>query len=96
MVNTAPGFYSGFTPVDTILDDPPTYTVRVNDTEPIFVYCSGPHACPEYGMVSVVNPNANTSLDAHRQGAKAAEYVLQPGMILCQARLNTDLVTSCR
>lgn len=76
---TSLGFYSGFVPVDIVLDDPKTYVVRVNDTEPIFVYCSGPVACDEYGMVSVVNPNATTSLDAHRQMALAASYVLQPG-----------------
>lgn len=79
-MNTRPGFYSGFHPVDTILDNPPAFTVRVNDTEPIFVYCSGPHACIEHGMVAVVNPNANTSLDRHRQMAMDAAFVLQPGM----------------
>lgn len=84
LVNTRPGFYSPFMPVDAILETPPTFTVRVNDTEPIFVYCSGPVACNEYGMVAVVNPTANTSLEVHRQKAKKASYVLQPGMSLTQ------------
>ena len=79
LVNTRPGFFSGWRPVDGILDDPPTYTVRVNDTEPIFVYCSGPWACIDHGMVAVVNPNANTSLEEHRQMAYDASFVLQPG-----------------
>ena len=30
-------------------------------------------------MVGVVNPNATMSLDVHRQAAKAAAFVLQPG-----------------
>lgn len=58
------------------------YSVVVNDTEPIFVYCSSPEACDEYGMVGVVNPNATTSLDTFRTNAKNAGYVLQPGVLL--------------
>lgn len=79
LTNTRPGFASPFHPVDAILDNPPTYTVRVNDTDPFFVYCSGPWACIDHGMVAVVNPNANVSLERQRQLALQAQYVLQPG-----------------
>lgn len=34
---------------------PPEFQVAVNDTEPIFFYCSAPGACFQ-GMVGVVNP----------------------------------------
>src|SRR5256885_6194702 len=34
------GFSSGFKPVDAILPNPPTFTIRINDTNPIFYYCS--------------------------------------------------------
>lgn len=79
-MNPRPGFWSNWVPVDTILDEPPTYSVVVNDTEPILVYCSAPEACNEYGMVGVINPNATVSLDAWRAAAAKAQFVLQPGM----------------
>ncbi|KAK5098981.1 hypothetical protein LTR24_001609 [Lithohypha guttulata] len=79
LVRPSPGFSSGWMPVDTILDDPPKWTVQVNNTDPIFFYCSGIEACDEYGMVGVVNPNANTSLDTHRKKAEEMTYTLQPG-----------------
>jgi len=49
-------------------------------TSPQF-YCSGIEACDEYGMVGVVNPNANTSLDTHRKKAEEMTYTLQPGTV---------------
>ncbi|KAJ4407070.1 hypothetical protein N0V91_004237 [Didymella pomorum] len=46
------GFFSGFNPVDKVLDKPPKYTIRVNDTEPFFFfYYSAPGSCITYGMV---------------------------------------------
>jgi hypothetical protein len=54
-----PGFWSGFFPLDTILNNPPSYTIRVNDTEPIFYYCTAPGSCIGYGMVGVINPVNN-------------------------------------
>ncbi|MCJ1469749.1 hypothetical protein MMC07_008391 [Pseudocyphellaria aurata] len=50
-----PGFFSGFMPVqagDTTL---PTYTIVVNDTKPIWYYCSQGDHCQD-GMVGVINP----------------------------------------
>jgi plastocyanin len=49
------GFYSGFQPVSQVLANPPSFRVEVNDTEPIFFYCSAPGACFE-GMIGVINP----------------------------------------
>jgi len=53
---TEPGFFSGFYPVDAVLDDPPKWRVLINDTNPIFFYCSAPGSCINYGMVGVINP----------------------------------------
>ncbi|KAF1990915.1 hypothetical protein K402DRAFT_389816 [Aulographum hederae CBS 113979] len=73
------GFFSGFMPVDAVLDDPPKYQVRVNNTDPIFFYCSAPGSCINYAMVGVINPNATTSLEQHKQAARDSAYMLQPG-----------------
>lgn len=73
------GFWSGFEPVDAVLDDPPSYRVTVNDTEPIFFYCGAPNSCIGYGMVGVINPNASTSLEHQRQLAEASTFSLVPG-----------------
>jgi plastocyanin len=73
------GFFSGFHPVDAILDDPPTWSVTVNDSDPIFFYCSAPGSCLDYQMVGVINPNASVSLQTQKQAANDAKYMLQPG-----------------
>lgn len=73
------GFYSGFRATEAILDNPPTWNLLINDTEPIFFYCSAPGSCDEWGMVGVVNPNQNTSLETQRSLALQAAYVLNPG-----------------
>lgn len=73
------GFFSGFKPVDAILSSPPTFTIRVNDTDPIFYYCTAPGSCINYGMVGVINPNATTSLSLQKQLAMNSTFMLQPG-----------------
>ncbi|OCK72987.1 hypothetical protein K432DRAFT_411133 [Lepidopterella palustris CBS 459.81] len=73
------GFFSGFHPVDAVLQNPPKWTVVINDTNPIFFYCSAPGACISYGMVGVINPNASTSLEVQHQMALDSAYMLQPG-----------------
>jgi hypothetical protein len=35
---------------------PPIFQVTVNDTSPIFFYCSAPGACIDDGMIGVINP----------------------------------------
>lgn len=73
------GFFSGFNPVGKVLDDPPKYSVRVNDTEPIFFYCSAPGSCITWGMVGGINLNSNMSIDRQRTLAMDSAYMLQPG-----------------
>ncbi|KAF2877496.1 hypothetical protein BDV95DRAFT_535117 [Massariosphaeria phaeospora] len=73
------GFFSGFNPVDAVLNEPPKYSFRINDTDPIFFYCSAPGSCMSWGMVGVINPNSTTSLTKQRTLAQSAAYMLQPG-----------------
>ncbi|EON67878.1 hypothetical protein W97_07375 [Coniosporium apollinis CBS 100218] len=73
------GFYSGWEATEAILDDPPTWNLLINDTDPIFFYCSVPGSCDDYGMVGVINPNRTTSLETQRGLALQAAYVLNPG-----------------
>ena len=73
------GFFSGFNPVDKVIDKPPEYTIRVNDTEPIFFYCSAPGSCITYGMVGGINLNSSMSIDKQRTLATDSSYMLQPG-----------------
>jgi hypothetical protein len=73
------GFFSGFHPVDAILLDPPKFTIKINDTSPIFFYCSAPGSCIGYGMVGAINPNATTSLVTQRELAMKSTFMLEPG-----------------
>lgn len=47
------GFFSGFQPVDAVLANPPVWRLTINDTQPIFFYCSAPGACIDSQMVGV-------------------------------------------
>ncbi|CBX90842.1 hypothetical protein LEMA_P058760.1 [Plenodomus lingam JN3] len=73
------GFFTGFHPVSAVLDDPPSYSVRVNDTNPIFFYCSAPGSCINYGMVGAVNPSEDQDIEQQHQKAKDSTYMLNPG-----------------
>ncbi|RYP72249.1 hypothetical protein DL770_007993 [Monosporascus sp. CRB-9-2] len=35
----------------------PTWTLRVNTTDPVFFYCSAPESCITWQMIGVINPN---------------------------------------
>ncbi|TPX16417.1 uncharacterized protein E0L32_003711 [Thyridium curvatum] len=54
-VNRQPGFFSGFQNPHVYSGDGPKFRVRVNDTDPIFYYCSAPGSCFEQNMVGVIN-----------------------------------------
>lgn len=81
------GFSSGFNPVAAnVTGNFPTYTVTVNDTEPIWVYCAqaaGTAAshCGQ-GMVFAVNcgpTGSNTSFTSFKDSALAIGAALQAG-----------------
>lgn len=74
------GFFSGFRPVRTIESDPPKFSVLVNDTDPIFFYCSALDSCNVWGMAGVVNPRNDTPIAEYQAEAKKpGTFVLQPG-----------------
>ncbi|OAL03415.1 hypothetical protein IQ06DRAFT_324098 [Phaeosphaeriaceae sp. SRC1lsM3a] len=73
------GFFSGFNAIDKVVDDPPKYSIKINDTNPIFFYCSAPASCIKYGMIGVINPNASTPISTQAQLARDSAYMLNPG-----------------
>jgi plastocyanin len=48
------GIYSGFMPVKATDTTTPTYTIMVNSTTPMWLYCSQASHC-QAGMVMVIN-----------------------------------------
>lgn len=73
------GFWSGFFPLSTDTDTPPTWNLTINDTEPVFLYCAAPTSCINYQMIGVINPNSSTSLDTQKQEASQSHFMLAPG-----------------
>ncbi|KAF1913185.1 hypothetical protein BDU57DRAFT_581723 [Ampelomyces quisqualis] len=73
------GFFSGFFALDKVIDDPPKYSLKINDSAPIFFYCSAPGSCITYAMVGAINPNSSTPIEKQQQGAKDSAYMLNPG-----------------
>ena len=73
------GFFSGFKPVDDVALNPPSWSVAVNDTNPIFFYCSAPDSCLKSLMMGVINPNASESLQVQRDSVTNSSIMLQPG-----------------
>jgi hypothetical protein len=57
----------------------PKLQVRVNDTEPIFFYCTAPGSCFQHHMIGVVNPNSIETLDLQQQYAINSTTQLAPG-----------------
>ena len=73
------GFFSGFYPVDAILESPPEWSIVLNDTGPIFFYCGATGSCINYQMVGVINPNATTFLQHQKDLAAQSSILLLPG-----------------
>ncbi|KAI0126107.1 Cupredoxin [Xylariales sp. AK1849] len=70
------GFFSGFYP--TTAESETIFSVTVNDTNPIWLYCTQQSHC-QSGMVGVVNPPADgdQTLDAYKK--KSTEFKDQSG-----------------
>ncbi|TVY49099.1 putative GPI-anchored cupredoxin, partial [Lachnellula occidentalis] len=73
------GFWGGFHPLNVIPPQPPFFQVQINDTAPIFFYCSAPGACIDDEMVGVINPNDTQTLDIQKAYAKNATIAFSPG-----------------
>ena len=77
----AGGFFSGFVPTaDLTAASPTTWTITVNDSKPIWVYCgqtTGNHC--QAGMVHAINaPTAGNTIDAFKAAAKTASMSTSP------------------
>lgn len=75
-----PGFFSGFVPVKAGDANLPTYTIMINDTKPIWFYCSQGDHCQD-GMVGVINPpakNQSRTIETFKELAKKAPENIIP------------------
>lgn len=73
------GFFSGFHYVPSVTEEPPLWNLTINDTSPIFFYCSAVGSCIRQQMVGVINPNEIETLDMQKAYAKNSTYMLNPG-----------------
>ncbi|KAI4209279.1 MAG: hypothetical protein LQ351_007779 [Letrouitia transgressa] len=75
------GFFSGFMPVKPTDAMMPSFMIVVNDTKPIWFYCSQGDHCQD-GMVGVINPpknNQSRTIEKFASDAKNAPANLSPG-----------------
>ncbi|CAG8980256.1 hypothetical protein HYALB_00013262 [Hymenoscyphus albidus] len=72
--------YSGYMPVAASASTTPTYTIMVNDTKPLWFYCSQGKHC-QNGMSMVVNvaTTGNKTLAAYKAAAKNVAQATIPG-----------------
>ncbi|GAB1312779.1 Cupredoxin [Madurella fahalii] len=83
MNSNVTGFHSGFLPVaaSAAMGMIPTYTIQINSTNPLWVYCAQGRHCGD-GMVMVINEPANNTertLERYRELAAQAQTVLPGG-----------------
>jgi plastocyanin len=81
MSTDLPGFfYSGEIAPQTVVDPLPQYTIQINDTAPIFYYCSAPGSCINQHMLGVINPNSTETFEDQLSSAESTSAVqLSPG-----------------
>ncbi|KAI5789242.1 extracellular serine-rich protein [Pyronema domesticum] len=74
--------FSGFHPTTNGATDVPTWTLRVNNTNPIWLYCSQGKHC-QNGMTAVINPPANgqRTLKMYQAAAKSASDNVSPTQV---------------
>jgi hypothetical protein len=46
------------------MSQPPKWNLTINDTSPIFFYCSAPGSCIDYQMVGAINPVSRLRLSS--------------------------------
>ncbi|KAI1428170.1 hypothetical protein F5Y12DRAFT_733967 [Xylaria sp. FL1777] len=72
------GFWSGDI-LNVTTNSRPTFTITVNDTEPVFFYCSPANSCKGNRMIGVINPNSTWTLDKQNSFINPSILELQPG-----------------
>ncbi|KAF8489785.1 Cupredoxin [Russula emetica] len=65
------GVDSDFQPVAANATNVPSFSVTVNNTQPVWFFCKQTGHCEE-GMVFAINPTQNKSFDAFQAAAKAS------------------------
>lgn len=88
------GFWSGFQPVDVVLSDPPIFNLLINDTEPVFFYCSAPGACQQ-GMIGVINPNSTFTYASQLKYSLNATEEFSPLQYFPKEVAPTTKTTTC-
>lgn len=78
------GFHSGFLPAaaSASMGMVPTYTIQINDTKPLWLYCAQGRHC-ENGMVMVINEpasNASRTLENYKSLAAKAQTLVPGGV----------------
>ncbi|KAF7546416.1 hypothetical protein G7Z17_g8447 [Cylindrodendrum hubeiense] len=79
------GFFSGFIPTDDGAADK-IFRVTVNETEPIAFYSSQGNECAE-GMVGIVNPSKNKTLNDYKERASELSKAVTPGRAIYGGKL---------
>ncbi|KAI1375794.1 hypothetical protein F4677DRAFT_445954 [Hypoxylon crocopeplum] len=75
----AESFFSGPIEQDTLQTPIPTWDLKVNNTDPVFFYCSAPDSCIKWRMVGVINPNETFTLDIQKEFVANSTFQLSPG-----------------
>ncbi|KAI0970215.1 hypothetical protein F4678DRAFT_462442 [Xylaria arbuscula] len=83
------GFWSGDV-VNADTSQRPRFTFTVNDTEPIFFYCSVQNSCKGNKMIGVINPNSTWTLEKQDSFINPTILELQPGDPLPSESNGTD------
>ncbi|KAG7294497.1 hypothetical protein NEMBOFW57_004572 [Staphylotrichum longicolle] len=83
MHSNATGFHSGFLPAaaSASMGMIPTYTIQINNTNPLWLYCAQGKHC-ENGMVMVINEpatNPNRTLENYKAAAAKASTLVPGG-----------------
>ncbi|KAF2643602.1 hypothetical protein P280DRAFT_515993 [Massarina eburnea CBS 473.64] len=74
-----PGFFSGFLSHEPGNGEIPTWKVRVNNTDPIYFYCSALNSCNKYKMIGIINPSPETDFQKQAGKIQDSTPVHQPG-----------------
>ncbi|KAI0138626.1 hypothetical protein F4776DRAFT_62354 [Hypoxylon sp. NC0597] len=72
-------FFSGPVEQDTLQSPIPSWDLKVNNTDPVFFYCSAPDSCIKWKMVGVINPNKTFTLDIQKAFVDNSTFQLSPG-----------------
>ncbi|MCJ1284902.1 hypothetical protein MMC26_004239 [Xylographa opegraphella] len=81
------GIFSGFQPTTGLTT--PMFTILINDTQPIWYYCSQGMHC-QNGMVGVINPPMNATVVQFAAIAAKATMNLSPGMTMMNTTMGTN------